>query len=1322
MRAVCSKSLLTKTHPQFFGWLWPRVCALVIASGLHGLAVPTANAQASSDLLSGQRLIFENDDVWIIGSSQQPPGAGITVTVGETSGSNVTGFTDPNGCGSSDQLDSVADPTAAKGRMFNQASDSVAVVTTTPNRIFVCVGQGSGGAAVPTLGPVSTPGAGMIGGVAMAHFGGSFEQLFIKWYVPNNDYLAIVYPVDPNNPGAGLRITPWVQAGPSSPGVAVGNFDGNTNGIVQVARAQSDSSDKLYVYYDTVDPKTLAITPGAQMSIGVNTGRRVPLSGLSIAAGHFLANPASSQLVITYMSLRGEFATGQTEAVLVDLVSGAPTVKYHIPIPPALDFAVAGDSFIKAGSLDASGTDQAVIFALLPEANTASIVDFSTAPPTPPSVVQTQVPCCLGDFVVGRFDPPPLAPNQPNLDFQVALVSPGSPPTIIIYNTVGADGQFAWRQHSSFSLSGITLNNLAAVAADYQGRSLVVGEPTITTIQGHDQPEIVLGMPPMHVDFAHPNNSSRDCVQGTHTTQYDPKGQCVVNVSFAPDGKYNYVPFNSMLNFSSSSSTSQTQQSTTSYSFSVAATAEEKIAYSAADDGIGGSISADFKEGLKNAWMTNTQKTFNTYSAVSKSVSSTTGNTDSLFYITNDTNILNYPVIGRYACPKGMPNCQPSQEQPLYIELSQPVNPQLSYGVAASLQQWFQPPQEAGEVFSYPCDLPELLATNPGLMNLTTPESWFQTGSNGNIYKNTWTANSGTSQTSGTTNSHSLDLSQSVSSSISVGGFSGSASFKIEENTSTSYGTVNTDTQTLDASTGIAVSVPNFAADNHLAPPSHYAYWFGGYVLGLNDPDVLQDFDLSTGFQSQGPLVASFVANPLRPNQSQTSWWSSNYGSPSHPTQPDVALNHPLRWNWDPVGEIATFNQSCTGPMPPPNCTVAGDSFYWMKGFFITPADAEGNGPQLTTTIDGDQLQLSARIYNYSLTAMPAGSAVHVRFYRQQWNGSKLVANTAKLVGETTQLNAAGDNPLTQVPPFPGNSCSSDTEFPSAPNWAIASVPFDTTGLSANGGNWVFWVLVWIEKSGGGLASEMPGHGLTQDPLTMTFNDVTQVPIEAYSNNLGVYGVTAGANGALVINPPGTAPLPSLSQPGAVSFTQSPASAAPPQIGRTSLVSAALEAGSADVGPNHVYFYDGDPTQGGKLFDVIRVEKIRGGKAVTPRALFQPLTCGPHNIVAVAAPNTPAATSAATNITVTINPISTIQNLITNTKILRLPEGTEKSLLAKLDAALRAFVGGHDDVAADHLRAFINEVEAQNGNKIPAQGAALLAGEAGLVLSCPHEG
>ena len=603
------------------------------------------------------------------------------------------------------------------------------------------------------------------------------------------------------------------------------------------------------------------------------------------------------------------------------------------------------------------------------------------------------------------------------------MVLPGSPPKINIYTTVDASGQFAWQQVSA-NLSNFSLSSLAALAADYQGCSLVVGVPTITTINLHDQPEIVLGMPPMHVDFVTPNNSSTDCVPNTFTTQFSAQGQCIVNLSFIPDAKYNFVPFNTMFNFTSTSSTGKTQQSTTSYAYSLATTAGQKISYSVPD---AGSFSAEFNEALKNTWNTNTQKTFNTYMDQSNSVASTTGNTDSLFYLTDDTNILNYPVIGRYACPKGMPNCQPSQQLPVYIELSQPANVQISNGTPASQQQWFQPPQEAGEVFSYRCDLPELLAANPGLVNLTTPESWFQTGSNANVYKNSWSAKSGASQTSGTTNANSLDLSQSVSASISIAGFSGGGSFKIEENTSTSYGTLNTETQTLDASTGVAANIPNFAADNSLAPPANYAYWFGGYVLGLNNPDVLQDFDLPASIQSQGPLVAGFVANPLRPNQSQTNWWGTVY------TLPDVAVNHPIRWNWDQNTELASFYHSCANPTPE-TCDVASNSFYWMKGLFITPADADGTGPQLTTATDGDQLQLSARIYNNSLAAMPPGSVVHVRFYRQQWDSSSsppVKRGTAMLVGETTQLNAASNNPLTQVPPFPGNSCSAVTEFPS---------------------------------------------------------------------------------------------------------------------------------------------------------------------------------------------------------------------------------------------------------------------------------------------------
>ena len=72
--------------------------------------------------------------------------------------------------------------------------------------------------------------------------------------------------------------------------------------------------------------------------------------------------------------------------------------------------------------------------------------------------------------------------------------------------------------------------------------------------------------------------------------------------------------------------------------------------------------------------------------------------------------------------------------------------------------------------------------------------------------------------------------------------------------------------------------------------------------------------------------------------------------------------------------------------------TSAGCEFYFMKGLYITPASANGHGPQITQAPAGESLQLQARVYNYSLADMPAGTAVHVRFYGQQWDNTALIS------------------------------------------------------------------------------------------------------------------------------------------------------------------------------------------------------------------------------------------------------------------------------------------------------------------------------------------
>jgi probable HAF family extracellular repeat protein len=65
-----------------------------------------------------------------------------------------------------------------------------------------------------------------------------------------------------------------------------------------------------------------------------------------------------------------------------------------------------------------------------------------------------------------------------------------------------------------------------------------------------------------------------------------------------------------------------------------------------------------------------------------------------------------------------------------------------------------------------------------------------------------------------------------------------------------------------------------------------------------------------------------------------------------------------------------------------------------------------------------------------------------------------------------------------------------------------------------------------------------------------------------------------------------------------------------------------------------------------------------------------------------------------------LTPVPSVTDLEDLVRSLDLPRGTENSLLAKLDAALRAIEDGRTEAACGSLRAFANEVEAQRGKKI----------------------
>lgn len=68
--------------------------------------------------------------------------------------------------------------------------------------------------------------------------------------------------------------------------------------------------------------------------------------------------------------------------------------------------------------------------------------------------------------------------------------------------------------------------------------------------------------------------------------------------------------------------------------------------------------------------------------------------------------------------------------------------------------------------------------------------------------------------------------------------------------------------------------------------------------------------------------------------------------------------------------------------------------------------------------------------------------------------------------------------------------------------------PFNPAAFAPTQGGDVylrFWVLVWMEDSGGNLVQEMAGHGLAASPAEGTITKLGDVQVQPYSNNAGTF-------------------------------------------------------------------------------------------------------------------------------------------------------------------------------------------------------------------------
>jgi hypothetical protein len=864
--------------------------------------------------------------------------------------------------------------------------------------------------------------------------------------------------------------------------------------------------------------------------------------------------------------------------------------------------------------------------------------------------------------------------------------------------------------------------------SDMQGRSLRLGAPTIVRIPTQTQPDLILAIPPMHVDYITPI----DPTLATNNGCANANKPCVVNLSVIPSEPPSQGQgFATSFNFTSSANSSSKRSATTSWGVSTKISVGE---------------SATFNDGLENATesVKNTtkaghdatvKKTYGSYAGTTQSLSATTGLSDYLYFTQKAMNVYYYPVLGCDAA--GAKNCWvDNQKVPMYVQFSVPD--QVRYSDVDGLKQdWYQPVHEAGNILSYPWSFAQLQNRyTENIKSLTGTATCMATGTSNSSYSTQWTSGHNQDSSSGSTSSFSNELSVSYSEGAGVKGVDAADfNFGMDVAASTSLNTLNESSTSMSTSKAISVHIPQFGYAAKCCD-----YGFGGYVYGLenkanpasenactagqtpdkdgctavNDPDTGKPVDIA----GTGPMFAGFLADPIpntdQPNTDLTcsasdAWWQRVY------TAPDIALNHPGRWNWSKAQQHVSFVTADSTPI------IEDNYFYLMKGFFISKK-GNSNGPNLAEARPSDPLTLTARIYNYSL--MSTNAPVHVRFYGQFYctssgSGENSCKNgnsscrTPGLCGNSFQIG--GDQIIQSIAGFKGNG--------NEPNWALASVDFEPGKFTAGNAYMVFWVVTWMQDARGELAAEMPGHGLTSVPGS-NLTQITQVPIQPYSNNVGMYGVhqhfyVCPASGCEMQQTTGAIGITTAGSLKSITISADTKML----LEQRNKVNATLRATGGDVGPVNIAYYDGDPVKGGTLLDIQQIQHMEAGATYAHRTFFTPETCGTHTLYVSAWTANSPEIQARSSTRVSIDSIDFVKALTDSTATADITDRRlGRNLLDLLNTALQSFRHGQMHVGNTVLSIYIQQLALASGQGISAESARQLTAQASVVLGCGTRG
>ncbi|WP_434150521.1 hypothetical protein ACR2R6_03145 [Methylocaldum gracile subsp. desertum] len=1285
-----------------------------------------------SDILQGQRRLLPVDDL-VVTSQPEGPGSAVSNVVLQTANSSVSAQLPYAITGSG-----VPSFATSAGRMFNLPRD--VIVTMTEGLVNVRDQDPNG---------FITKGFSLSGnphGMAMDDFNGDgfadIALLTADAVGSTSGLLRIVTANDVNNLDAGLFASNGVgpfQFNFTNPiSITTGDFNGD--GKPEVAIAQPFSSGgaqlllQIYEIVTTQDGKIASQALRQAASVVLNS----PVSGqviwsLKVVAGSFDGNvnattglptdeivlvvnngdnltlqsfrvqPQSTNplnfditLINTFVSPDSLYTNGNTAGDPLLATSG------HLDWFNPAEQVVAAYTYLT----DSTGNNfswKAAVFTLDSQLNIAQAASIDTG-----GAVN------LG-LAVGNFDEDLGPDSPPNLEIarvlSFSLPMSQNQPYLEILRADPANS-FALSVASNMSILGFPpfFNSpLLLVAGDTQGRSLLLGPPEKVTVTNHIQPDTILGLPPMHVDWITPAGGSVPDV---------------LNVSVFPN------TFNTQYNFQDTTGTQASRKSTTSYTVAFKESAEEKVSY-----GVPGidSVSVKLTQAATQTHQNTVAKTYNTYQGNSFKLTAQTLFDDRVAATAEQFNIYSYPVIGHCVPVSGAPPLDgcPAGTAPLHVQFSGPDNVvylDLAEGAAI---EWYQPVHEPGNALSYPGSLELLKANLPAANPLQplSPDNEVWDSQSPEQVSITWTQGGGNDVTSGSVSTHTFDTSVSVSGSTNIEGFglSGSASF--DYNQSQSVSTLNTSASTFSDSTGVIV---NRGIPGGPTSSENYLYQGQSFIFGQAAPTgTIDTLTTNTTVQAQGFLAVGFASDPLSTGTVQSgNWWKQAYAhtdANGNPILPDVALNHPQRWlQKTPTGTNPQqvwfncpvgFTSSQTSPactaisQTPTPANVADAPFYQMKGLFVTPGTTPG-GPQITQTPQGQTVTLQARVYNYSLSDMPAGTVVHVLFYAQPWDGA--TGQFQSQAGNPDAFAPAvliGEDQLAAIPAFCGGSqgdvdpCAGDSP---PQNWVYAKATWDTSTVAADT-DWKFWVVAWMEQ-GGQLVPEIQDHGLRSIPASL-LNSLADVPIETYSNNLGFYNQ--------VFHVASASPAPATGS-GALTIDRVAAPSGPVLLHQPVTIRASHRSGGPRFDSVLTLFYDGDPEAGGMLFDQELIPRVRASDTFVAPVPYRPGTCGTHQIFVQAIPTDGSAEPATGTATVQViaDFPAELASLGQAIQAADLPRGLEKGLLAQIKTAGKLLDRGHTAAAQSLLTALKHEIRALARKKISPEITAPWLEEVDLILGC----